>query len=616
MGTKPSKIALLISSVLSLTALPTMAAESNQSVTIDETITVTGTRFDRTSDQQLTVINTIEREDIERLNPKSVADVLETLPGVSVVRNGGAGQSTSISLRGTNSSHVLVIIDGVKVGSATLGSVSFNSLSPESIERIEVLKGPRASVWGSDAIGGVIQIFTRQLKSDEWYVGAEYGSNDYIRGSAGFGMEHGDGSSTLTVNREQSNGYDVYQGAESENDDDGYDRTSLTLKGSQSLTQQWKALWSGQYDRGNTQYDDIYGSGGADETDYANYLWNLGTQYTGGKYTSKLTFSQSRDYNENYRGDNPKVETTKFETKRKQVNWSNQYLVGNGLNLSGGVDWSNEAVLGDYAQTDRDLIGIYLLAEKQWDKLLAEVAVRYDDVENIDSETTYNLSLAYQFTEQWRLSATTGTAFKVPTFNDLYWPNSGNPDLLSETSTSYDMTLNYSRNNVSAYISVFKNDIDNLIAWAPTGIIGDNGFEVWKPDNINNAKISGVEFFTKFNVFGLEHQLAYTYLDTEDKATEKALTRRSENEFNYSLSYQWQDFDLLANYHYQGKRYAGYDQYLDAYHQLDLGLGYKVTDNWQLRLKANNVFDEEIVSVANYFSPGREVFFSVSYNAL
>lgn len=615
MGTKPSKIALLISGVFSLTALPTMAEESSQSITVDETITVTGTRFDRSTEQQLTVINTIEREEIERLNPKSITDVLETLPGVSVTRNGGAAQSSSVSIRGTGSRHVLVIVDGVKIGSATLGTASLSTISPENVERIEVLKGPRASVWGSDAIGGVIQIFTRQLKSGEWYVGAEYGSNDYVRGSAGVGVEHGEGSSTLAINHERSDGFDVYNGVEAENDADGYDRTSLSLKGSQLLNAQWQALWNGVYDKGNTQYDDKYGYGGDDEFDFANYLWTLGTEYTAEQFNSKLTLSQSRDYNENFRGDNKASKVNEFETKRKQVNWSNQYLVGDGLNLSGGIDWSNEAVLGDYAQTDRDLIGIYLLAEKQWNKLLAEVAVRYDDVENVDSETTYNLGLAYQFNEQWRLSATAGTAFKVPTFNDLYWPGAESPNLLSETSESYDITLNYQRNDVQAYISVFKNDVDNLIAWKPSDDIDANGNAIWKPDNVNNAEILGAEFFTKFALFGLEHQLAYTYLDTEDKATEKALTSRSKNEFNYTLSYQWQDFDLLANYHYQGKRYADFDQYLDAYHQLDLSIGYEVADNWQLRLKANNVFDEDIISVTDYNSPGRELFFSVSYSA-
>ncbi|GIU04891.1 MULTISPECIES: TonB-dependent receptor domain-containing protein [unclassified Shewanella] len=616
MGTQPSKIALLVSSFISFTAFSVSAEDLGAtSATIDETITVTGSRFDRTADQQLTVINTIEREEIVRLNPKSVADVLETLPGVSVSRNGGAGQATSISVRGSNSNHVLVLVDGVKVGSATLGTVSFNTLSPENIERIEVLKGPRASVWGSDAIGGVIQIFTRELKGGEWFAGAEYGSNDYVRGSFGTGMNHGEGSTTLAVNHEQSDGYDVYNGAEAENDDDGYKRNALSLKGSQQINQNWQALWNGQYDKGNTQYDDIYASGSADESDYENYLWSLATQYSREQFTSKLAVSQSQDSNENFRGDDASVAIAEFETKRDQVNWSNQYLAADDLTITGGIDWSREQVRGDYAEDQRDLFGAYALVQKQWSKLLAEVAVRYDDVENIDSETSYNASLAYQFNDQWRLAATTGTAFKAPTFNDLYWPDSGNPDLISETAESYELALHFNNQDLRAYISVFKNTIDNLIAWAPTGEQDDYGWDIWKPANINKAEISGIELSANFELFSLEHQLGYTYLDAQNKQTDEQLIGRSENEFNYLLSYTWQQFDLLANYHYQGKRYAGYEQYLDAYHKLDLSLGYQIDDAWSLRLKANNLFDEEIISDQNYFSPGRELFFSVSYQA-
>ncbi|MGS0682098.1 TonB-dependent receptor domain-containing protein [Shewanella sp. 125m-7] len=616
MGTQPSKIALLVSSLISLSTFSAVAEDGNSNaVNVDETITVTGSRFDRTALQQLTVINTVEREEIARLNPKSVADVLETLPGVSVSRNGGAGQATSISIRGSNSNHVLVLIDGVKVGSATLGTVSFNTLSPENIERIEVLKGPRASVWGSDAIGGVIQIFTRQLKGGEWFAGAEYGTNDYIRGSFGAGMTHGNGNTTLSVNHEQSDGYDVYNGAEVENDDDGYKRNALSLIGSQQINQNWQALWNGMYDKGNTQYDDIYASGSADESDYENYLWNLATQYTNDRFTSKLALSQSRDYNENFRGDDASVAISEFETKRDQINWSNQYLAANELTLTGGIDWSNESVKGDYAQDERDIFAAYGLVEKQWEHLLAEVAVRYDDVENVDSEVSYNASLGYQFNDQWRLAATTGTAFKAPTFNDLYWPDSGNAELISETSQSYDLTLHFNAKDIRAYVSVFKNSIDNLIAWAPTGEKDDYGWDIWKPANINNAEISGIEVSANYQLFSLEHQLGYTYLDAENKQTGEQLVGRSENEFNYMLSYSWERVDVLANYHYQGKRYAGYDQFLDAYHKLDLSLGYQLDDAWSLRLKANNLFDAEIISDQNYFSPGRELFLSVSYQA-
>lgn len=613
---KLSKIAVLVSSVIGFSAFSTVAAEVASSADVaDETITVTGSRFDRTADQQLTVINTLEREEIARLNPKSVADVLETLPGVSVSRNGGAGQSTSISVRGSNSNHVLVLVDGVKVGSATLGTVSFNTLSPENIERIEVLKGPRASVWGSDAIGGVIQIFTRQLKGGEWFAGAEYGSNDYIRGSFGAGMTHGKGSSTLSVNHERSEGYDVYNGAEVENDDDGYKRSAVSLKGSQQINSNWQALWNAQYDKGNTQYDDIYASGAADESDYENYLWSLATQYSSDQFISKLAVSQSRDHNENFRGDDASVPVSIFETKRDQVNWSNQYLAANDLTFTGGLDWSKESVQGNYAQDERDIFGAYGLVQKQWSKLLAEVAIRYDDVENINSEVSYNASLAYQFNEQWRLAATTGTAFKAPTFNDLYWPGSGNPDLISETAESYDLTLSFAAKDIRAYISVFQNKIDNLIAWAPTGEKDDNGWDIWKPANINEAEIRGVELSANYQLFSLDHQLGYTYLDAENVQTGEQLIGRSENEFNYMLSYSWEKFDLLASYHYQGKRYAGYDSFFDATHKVDLSIGYQLDDAWSLRLKANNLFDEEIISAQNYFSPGREYFLSVSYQA-
>ncbi|NRD75118.1 TonB-dependent receptor [Shewanella sp. VB17] len=602
---KLSKIAVLVSSVLTL--LPASMATAAE---VEETITVTGSRFDRSAEQQLMVINTIEREEIERLNPKSVADVLEILPGVSVSRNGGPGQNTSISIRGSNSNHVLVLIDGVKIGSATLGAVSFNTLSPENIERVEVLKGPRASIWGSDAIGGVIQIFTRQLKEGEWFASTEYGSNDYIRGTLGFGVNHGEGSTSFSVNHEQSDGYDVYNGSDVENDDDGYQRSSFSLKGSQPINQYWQALWNAQYDKGTYQYDDTFASGSADESDYENYLWNLGAKYRNESFISKLTLSQSRDYNENFRGDNTNVPTNIYETTRDQINWSNQYTVTNGLILNGGIDWSREEISGDYEQNQRDIIGVYGLLQQQWNKLLIEVAVRYDDVENIDSELSYNTSLAYQFNAQWRLSATTGTSFKAPTFNDLYWPNSGNPDLLSETAKNYDLTLNYQVDNLVAYVSLFQNQVDNLITWASTGEM-----EVRKPVNINKAEMSGAELSANYQLFNLEHQLSYTYLKAEDTQTDEQLIGRSKHDFSYLLSYEWQQFDLLANYHYQGERYAGYGDFFDSYQQLDLSVGYHIDNRWTLRLKANNLLDETIISAKNYLSPSRELFFSVNYQA-
>ncbi|PMG30935.1 TonB-dependent receptor [Shewanella sp. 10N.286.52.C2] len=580
-------------------------------VPVHETIVVTGTRFESTPDSQLTVINTIEREEIDVLNPKSVVDVLEALPGLSVTRNGGAGQTASVSIRGTSSGHSLVLIDGLRVGSAPLNAVNFGSLSPQNIERIEVIKGPRASIWGSDAIGGVIQIFTRQLNGGEWFASTELGSNNYLRGTVGAGVAHGDGQSTITVNSERSDGYNIHNGAPEEADDDGYDRIGLTVAGLQNISDQWDINWSLQYDTGNSEHDDIYASGGTDQADFDNYMWNVGTQYQGEQLTSKLNIGQSQESNVNFRGDNPDVARQKYETTRDQINWTNQFKASNELTVIGGVDWYNESVNGDYAVNEREVWGIYALAQYQWHNVLFEGAVRYDDVENIDNETSYNLSAAYNFSDQWRLTASTGTGFKAPTFNDLYWPGTGNPDLSSETSESYELTLNYRGSAIQGYISLFQNDINNLIAWAP---IDEDGY-IWKPANINEAKIKGLELSLNTKLWQLDHRISYTYLDAKDTKNDEELVGRSEHEFDYSVGYQWEHFDLLVSYHYQGKRYSGYGQHLDAYHRVDVSMGYWFNDKWQLRVKTNNILDDDYMTVSNYNNPGMEYFVSLSYQA-
>ncbi|WP_417347213.1 TonB-dependent receptor domain-containing protein [Ferrimonas sp.] len=572
----------------------------------EDVIVVTGDRFDSAPEQQLTIINTIERVEIEKISPTSVADLLERLPGVSVTRNGGAGQNANISIRGANSDHVLVLVDGIRISSATLGSVSFSSLSPEQIERIEVVKGPRASVWGSDAIGGVIQIFTRKLDQGQWYAGAAVGSDAYQRLAAGVGVGHGDGRTSLTLSTEQSDGFDAKR--DGEDDDDGFDRITAGINGEQTLNNQWQLNWTGQYNTGNNEYDSSYGG---NQADIDNFYWNLGAQYNQGDYTSKLTVGQARDYNDNFRDGSP--DHSIYETRREQLSWSNQYLASDVLTLIGGVDFYNESVRGDYAQDERDILGVYALARADLDAWLLEAVVRYDDVEKIDSETSYNLSAAYRFGNGWRLTAGHGTAFKAPSFNDLYWPGSGNPDLRSETANNTDLTLSYSGDGYNAYLSVFSNDVEDLIQWADTGETDDNGWAIYKPANVDEAKLEGVELSVNFTTFGLDHQVAYTYLDAKDEQKDEQLEGRSEHEFDYSASYAWTQWDLTLDYHYQGKRKEKGDNYLDPYHKVDLSLGYEFSESWFVRLKANNLLDQEIITSANYNGPGTEWFLSVSY---
>ncbi|WP_282109566.1 TonB-dependent receptor domain-containing protein [Shewanella algicola] len=590
---------------LSIVALMCAASFQVASQEMDDVMVVTADRFDSSPEQRLTLVNTIERAEISQIDPKSVVDLLEQLPGVSVTRTGGAGQTASVSIRGANSDHVLVLVDGARISSATLGSASFNGLSPEQIERIEVVKGPRASVWGSDAIGGVIQIFTRKYAQGEGFIGAQFGSNNYSRFSAGTGISHGDGLTSLTVSNEQSDGFDAKR--DDETDDDGYDRLSVGINGLQNITDQWSINWNGQYSTGNYEYD----SWGGNEADYDNYYLNASAQYQSDSWGTQFFLGQSQDSNENFRdGVDGK---SLYETTRDQISWINQFTVNDVLTLNAGADYISEEVEGYYAQNERDISAVFALARVDLGQWLLEGVIRYDDVENIDSETSYNLSAAYRFNDKWRMSVGYGTGFKAPTFNDLYWPDSGNPDLTSETSTNLDVTLSYTSDHYNAYVSVFDTQVDDLINWVNTGVKDEYDWDIYRPENVDEASIQGAEFGVNFDVNGLEHTLSYTYLDTENELTHAELEGRSEHEADFSLAYPISDWDLRLDYHYQGKRKDG-AQYNDAYHKVDASVGYTLAQHWQFRLKANNLFDEEIISNSSYYGPGAEWYLSVSYN--
>ena len=188
-----------------------------------ETITVTASRTAQNLDSALASINVISRDDIEAIKPLSTLELLSTVAGLDISQQGGRGQNSSIFMRGTNANHTLVLVDGIRISSATLGTSDLQSIAPSQIERIEIVKGPRAAIWGSDAIGGVIQIFTR--KAQGLSLTASLGSESYKELTATLGFEHGDGSSTISVSREEADGFDVL--ADVEPDKDGFEHTTF-----------------------------------------------------------------------------------------------------------------------------------------------------------------------------------------------------------------------------------------------------------------------------------------------------------------------------------------------------------------------------------------------------
>ena len=589
-----------------LISLAVLAASVNVQADELETITVTATRTAQDLTSSLASINVIDRADIEAIKPLSTLELLSTVAGLDVSQQGGRGQSASIFMRGTNANHTLVLVDGIRISSATLGTSDLQSIAPSQIERIEIVKGPRAAIWGSDAIGGVIQIFTRNAQGVT--LNASIGSEGYKGLTATMGIAHGDGQSTISVSREEADGFDVL--ADVEPDKDGFEHTTFTATGEQNVSEQLQLTYLLQKNKGDNQYDNRFGGNNQVESD--NYAWNLGANYKWSD-TDELSVKvgQNQDSRLNYKAG--ESSDSLFETNRDQVSVVNNSQLNSATALTYGFDYINESITTTvnqfspaYNEDERKVLGAFAYGQHQIEQFTLEAAVRYDDVEDIDSEVTYNLGLGYDLTPSTKLAVNHSTGFKAPTFNDLYYPFGGNPNLESETSDTTEVLLKKGLDNGAFGISLYRTDVENLIAWAPL----PSG--AWSPQNVNEAEIQGAEFELNYTFAGLTHDLSLAYIDTED-GKGKRLIRRARDHFNYSVTAQLGEIDFSVSYSYKGDRLDSNDVKLGSYSLVNAKLGYSVSESLRLDFKVNNLFDETYSTANGYNAQEQSFYFGVTY---
>ncbi|WOH38050.1 TonB-dependent receptor [Thalassotalea fonticola] len=615
------------------------AYAANVEAHADEHMLVTANRSQQEQFLALSANSVITSEQIKTMQVGNISELLDTVAGISVVQQGGAGQSTSIFMRGTNSNHTLILVDGVRINSATLGTTNLTAISPSQIERIEIVKGPRAALWGSDAIGGVIQIFTKQLHTGEGTVTIGAGSNGLLQADAAIGLGNDKHNLTIAVSTESSDGFNAYTTDPfpydiNEDDDDGYDRFSVSAVGSSQLTNTVSLHLVSRYESGNSEFDASYPDSPcwfddtlacpafyANEQDHENYSVKLASRYQGDNLFSELSLATSQDEGESFGNE---TTPSKITTERDQVSFINQYQFTKSTSFSLGLDYyieeiSNSEDLDVWApgfqtwdEVEREVSAVFIQAQHQLGKVLLEGAARHDDIENLDAETTYNASIGYQLNDNWLVSVTRGTGFKAPTFNDLYWPGSGNPDLQPEKITNNEILIRhqFSSTNLSAKIefSAFDSEVENLIAWAP------NEFGLWQPANINSAEISGAEASLMLNIGHLTNQLNLTFVDAEDSVSGDKLLRRPELTATYSLAYYWQDFTFNSVVSYRDESVDAGDVKLDSYVLVDFGVNYQATSNISVNAKVNNIFDEEYETSLNYFADGTNYKASVTYS--
>ncbi|MFT6732936.1 MAG: vitamin B12 transporter [Polaribacter sp.] len=623
---KPVFFLLALSFINSLSAQDAKNEEDNLLV-------ITANRTEQNINDTLAAVEIITREDIERIQPESITDLLTSVAGLDFVHNGGAGQSSSLFTRGTNSDHTLMLIDGVRVGSATLGNKSFSTIPVAQIERIEIVRGPRASLWGSDALGGVIQIFTRRMTAGEYSVEATAGSDEFLSSAIVFGFGSEKISNTVTLSYRDSDGYDVNTGTET--DDDGYDRISAAIRGDYTLSDETQLDWVFQYDSGTNEFDSDFG---ANVNDYKNHLWNIRYSYTVDNWLTQFSLKQNKDYTFSYGNGTDKGAGSVFETRRNQVNILTRYKINDEISVTGGVDHFVDNVersdvvsfdfgLGQnvsqpFEVTERASDAIYISSIMNFDKIIGEISARYDDVEAVDTNKTFNISAGYKLTDNITVAVSRSKGFKAPSFNDLYYPGFGNDQLVSEESYNREFLIRGHWKSHSALIVNFENKVNKLIAFSFDPVLG------FRPFNVDKGNLSGYEFQYKYHHGKLNHKLSATYVNAKDVsvdpftgiAANEQLLRRAKELYSYELTAVLGDLSLFSQFNYKGRRrdndfstFPSTSVYLKSFVQVNLGAAYQVSESLNVKLKVSDFTDAEGATLFTYNAPGRQVFVSFQY---
>lgn len=598
--------------VLCAATQPAWSAVANNNVVPSEQdrIVVTATRTEQSSSAVLAPVSVIEREDIDRLQDKDVVDLLAHTPGVEMVRSGGQGSDASLFLRGTNADHTLFLIDGQRVSSATLGSTNFQLLDPEQIDRVEILRGPRSSLYGSDAIGGVVQIFTRRPgKEPEAYVKAGYGNHDSSQIATG-----GDG--TWQQFRLAGNISQYYTGGISNlqdktpnsNDRDAYRNTSLNLHAGYDFNATTALDLFHFYTQSMNQYDDKYSP--MQQPFSENWIQNSSAVLTSqffSMWSSKWSLARSIDDLDHFVKFDPSNHKT-FRTTRNSASWQNDFSLSKTQTLTAGIDYYKDSVdsTSDFAKPDgepvhsREHKGYFTQYLTSWDPVDLQIGLRRDLIEDFAGETTGNIAVGFNLPANQKIIASFGTAYKAPTFNDLYWPADesgiGNPNLKAETSKNYELEWRGSYEKTNWAVNAFENRIKNLINWAPVDPNDPSNF-LYTPSNVADAKITGAEFSVNGEVRDWLLGSSISYVNPRDVDTDKILLNRSRRLLKLDADRQFDALSFGASWRAQDFRYAdtANTRKLSGYGLVDLRMGYQFSKALQGQIKLNNIFDKNYV---------------------
>ena len=571
------------------------AAQSQSPAPFADSITITATAAPEKRSEVTATVDVIPAEEIADRQAAQAVDLLRTVPGLELVQAGSAGKATSLFSRGTNSSHTLVLWNGIELNDPYLGGFDWSTLSTDGVERIEVVRGPYSALYGSSALGGVVQLVTRREGGDRLRGQArlEGGSNDYLRGGVAAGKSFGGLAVDLSGHLRRGEG-------EVANDSYDGEEVDLSLDGSLGDTARLGGLlrW-GASDLG-IPYDYAGQPTPLRQQSFATtslavpFSWSSPVWHLDAQAARSATDLAVRDPNDPFAA-------SRAEAGRDQARVVLRRTIASALEVSAGADWDRQEVRA------RDAFGPGVDDEHQrtwaafgqlsWTRgpLRVDAGLRRDDNDVFGAETSAKAGIAWAVGESWRLRASYGEAFRAPSLADLYYPGFSNPGLQPESSRSYELAVEGGQGAWHTTLALFENDLDNLIEF---------DFVTFVPQNLGRARARGIEGALAFRRGIVDTRLVATWLDAENLDTGGPLLRRPDESASLVVFARPAAWTIGGVLRHVGDRTDFGDVALAAYSTLDLSLAWRPGERWEPFVRVENVLDEEYEEAAGYPAPG------------
>lgn len=622
MGFPKAAPALLLFSV-PFTFLPLASAAAEESETTRELdpIVVTATLGPRTVGESLSSVTVIDEKNLEQLDPRSMGKLLTGQPGIDVVSNGSFGKNTSVFTRGTGSQSTLFLVDGIRLRSATSGSAPWQYFPVELVERVEIVRGPRSSLYGADAVGGVVQAFTLDPEQGrKGWVEVGAGNFDSQKVSAGVSATAGSTRLSLSGLHTETDGTAIIE----EGEDKGFRNSAGVGRVVHELPNGGEASMVLMQSEGNTEFE-------SGNSDFMIRTLGLGLDTPLSDYWfTEIALSESRDELESFGTFGDSV----FDTRNRTARWVNTLTMGvHELALGAELQVDEVKSSTQFDENSRNNAAVFSQLRLNFGPSDVQLALRADDNEAFGKVETGGLTLGHAIDQTHRVRFSYATSFRAPTFNELYFPLetfnfpgfqgsfAGNPGLQAEEGESVELGFRGQYNRWFWDMAVYQLDVDDLIS--NTDINDDPAVGDLRPTNVEKARIRGLELASGFETGGWSLAGKITLMDPRDEKTDNRLARRTHQSARLDVDRELGVWTLGGSVVAQGYRYDDPENEfrLPGFATLDLRAAWKFAKNWKLKLDVGNVLDNEYSTAIfsrsqdiDYIAAGRHGMLSVRYS--